>query len=126
MSFTCGPSEGLLAVCPWCRESAVLELAEDTPVGIVAGSVAGSLEGIAWSASLTELAGSVEAFTVVTPGFAISVPLYPAPPPPPPVYVGPPVYAAPAYAPPPVYVGPAYLPPPAYPGPGYPPPYWAR
>ncbi|MBX3193825.1 MAG: glycerate kinase [Microbacteriaceae bacterium] len=40
---------------------AVLELAQDTPVGVVAGSIAGSLDGIAWSASLTDLAGSVEA-----------------------------------------------------------------
>ncbi|MYL81539.1 hypothetical protein GTA51_00095 [Desulfovibrio aerotolerans] len=70
------------------------------------------------------LAGSVEAFTVVTPGFAISVPLYAAPPPP--VYVGPPVYVAPAYAPQPVYVGPAYLPPPVYPRPVYPRPYYPR
>ena len=28
MSFTRGPTEVLLAVCPWCREPAVLELAE--------------------------------------------------------------------------------------------------
>jgi len=73
---------------------------------------------------LAALAGPVEAFTVVTPGFAISVPVYPVVPPP--VYVGPPVYVEPVYAPPPVYAGPVYPPPPVYPGPGYPPPYWPR
>ena len=72
------------------------------------------------------LAARAEAFTIVTPGFAVSVPLYAAVPPP--VYVAPPppVYVAPAYAPP-VVVAPAY-PGPAYVGPGYPlpppPPRW--
>ena len=80
---------------------------------------------LATACLVAALAGSVEAFTVVTPGFAISVPLYAAPPPPP-VYVGPPVYMEPVYAPPPVYAGPVYPPPPVYPGPGYPPPYWPR
>lgn len=81
---------------------------------------------LAASCLLAALAGPAEAFTVVTPGFALSVPIYAAPPPP--AYVPPPVYVAPAYVPPPVYVGPAYVSPPVYPGPGYPPPppYWAR
>ena len=75
---------------------------------------------------LAALAGPVEAFTVVTPGFAVSVPIYAAPPPP--VYVPAPVYMAPAYESPTVYVGPAYAPPPVYVGPGYypPPPRWGR
>lgn len=73
------------------------------------------------------LTAQADAFTIVTPGFAVSVPLYAAVPPP--VYVAPPpppVYVAPAYAPP-VVVAPAY-PGPVYVGPGYPlpppPPRW--
>ena len=74
---------------------------------------------------LLALADSAKAFTVVTPGFSVSVPIYAAPPPP--VYVPAPVYVAPAYLPPPVYVAPAYVSPPVYAGPGYPPPpRWAR
>lgn len=52
------------------------------------------------------LADKAQAVTVVTPGFAVSVPPYG---PPPPVFVAPPYYGPPVYAGPPVpmpYYGP--------------------
>ena len=62
------------------------------------------------------LAAPAQALTIVTPGFAVTVPLYA--PPPPPVYPPPPVFLAPAYGPPPVVFAPPY-PGPPYLGPGF-------